>query len=156
MAALDTISISPECMKPAHMSQKEPRQAAVDKEFWKRTYLGPKALAENTLRLATRNPIMLLRVRQKEREHRAAVARRQAIVKSRAKEDQRRVIERKAFDEIMQGAAVWRDSLDTLVASATATSESESESESAGTSSSQPGEKPTDAEGDGGSHGAGH
>jgi hypothetical protein len=43
-------------MNPGSMRVKEPRQAAVEKEVWKRKRLDIKALAENTLMLATLNP----------------------------------------------------------------------------------------------------
>ena len=56
--AIVTINISPTCMNPGSMRMKEPRQAAVEEEVWKRKRLDSKALAENTLTLATRNPIM--------------------------------------------------------------------------------------------------
>ena len=80
---MDTTNISLECMKPGSMRQKEPREAAVEQEFRKRKRLDSKALAENTLMLATRTPIMLLRVPQKEHEHQ--------IVNSKAKEYQQRM-----------------------------------------------------------------
>ena len=56
--AIVTINISLACMNPGSMRMKEPRQAAVEEEVWKRKRLDSKALAENTLMLATRNPIM--------------------------------------------------------------------------------------------------
>ena len=43
--AMDTINISLGCMNPGSTRQKEPRQAAVDKEVWKRKPLDSKALA---------------------------------------------------------------------------------------------------------------
>ena len=80
---LAIVTINLACMNPGSMRVKEPRQAAVEKEAWKRKRLDIKALAENTLMLATRNPIMLLRVPQKEHEHK--------IVNSKAKEYQQRM-----------------------------------------------------------------
>ena len=111
MAAMDTVNISIGCMKPGSMCQKEPRQAAVDQEFRKRMRLDSKALAENTLMLATRDPIMLLRVRQKEHQHKPAVGDGQFWVFSNAKEYQHRMKARKIFDEMMQEANAWRAKL---------------------------------------------
>ena len=103
----------------------------MDKEVWKRKHLDSKALAENTLMLATRNPIMLLRVRQKEHKKNNDVGRRLAI---RAKEYQRRMKARKIFDEMTQEANAWRASLDAEVA---AVGVMEFESDIAYTDSSQ-------------------
>ena len=45
---LAIVTISLACMNPGSMRVKEPRQAAVEKEVWKRKRLDIKALAENT------------------------------------------------------------------------------------------------------------
>jgi hypothetical protein len=132
--AMDTIKISLDCMQPGSMRQREPRQAAVDKEAWKRKHLDSKALAENTLMLATRNPIMLLRVRQKEHQQKPARRRHCSSIFSRAKEYQPMMKALKIFDEMMQGANAWRASLDADVA---AVGVMESESDIAYTDSSQ-------------------
>ena len=101
MAAMDTVNISIGCMKPGSMRQKEPRQAAVDQEFRKRMRLDSKALAENTLMLATRDPIMLLRVRQKEHQHKPAVGDGQFWDFDDAQISQLRMKARKIFHEKM-------------------------------------------------------
>ena len=60
---------------------------------------------------------MLLRVRQKEHQQKAARRRhRSSIVNSRAPEYQQRMKARKIFDEMMQEANAWRASLDAEVA----------------------------------------
>ena len=126
---MDTTNISLECMKPGSMRQKEPREAAVEQKFRKRKRLDSKALAENTLMLATRNPIMLLRVRQKEHEHK--------IVNSKAKEYQQRMKARKIFDEMMQEANAWRAQMVAEVAAVGVFHEMDSESDNTVTDSSQ-------------------
>ena len=137
MAAMDTVNISIRCMKPGSMCQKEPRQAAVDQEFRKRMRLDSKALVENTLMLATRNPIMLLRVRQKEHQHKPAEGDGQFWVFSNAKKYQQRMKARKIFDEMMQEANAWRAQMVAEVAAVGVFHEMDSELDNTVTDSSQ-------------------
>ena len=129
MATMDTISISLNYMKPGSMRQIEPREAAVEQEFLKRKRLDPTALAENTLTLATRNPIMLLRVRQKEHQHKAASRGRQFWMFSKAKEYQQRMKARKIFDGMMQEANAWRSNLAAQVGAVRLSHEMDSDSD---------------------------